>query len=133
MKFPKFLRTPYFTEYLQWLFLTISGFQPATLLKKKFPQRCFSMKFAKFLRTSFDRTPPDDCFISLSVNFKKFFRTSLLQITFGKVLIFCLSCRILISRYSEKLFHRCFPSISYKSEQQPFENAYLLKILENYL
>ena len=26
------------------------------------------MNFAKFLRTSFDRTPPDDCFFCLSVN-----------------------------------------------------------------
>ena len=33
MKFAKFLRAPYFTEYLQWLPLAVSGFQPATLLK----------------------------------------------------------------------------------------------------
>ena len=25
-----FLRTPYFTEHLQWLLLKVSGFQPAT-------------------------------------------------------------------------------------------------------
>ena len=30
----KYLRTPYFTERLQWLYLTVSDFQPATLLKK---------------------------------------------------------------------------------------------------
>ena len=34
IKFAKFLGTPYFTEHLQWLFLTVSGFQPATLLKR---------------------------------------------------------------------------------------------------
>ena len=34
------------------------------------------MNLAKFLGTSFDRAIPDDCFLSLSVNFE-FFRTSL--------------------------------------------------------
>ena len=29
------------------------------------------MNFAKFLRASFDRTPPDDCFLSFSVNFDR--------------------------------------------------------------
>ena len=133
MKFAKFLRIPYFTDHLQWLFLTISGFQPATSLKKRFPQKCFSLNFAKFLRASFDRTPPDDCFLSLSVNFKKFFRTSLLQITSEKLFISCTSCRISTSRYSEKLFHKCFSIILYKSEKQPFEGIHSLKIFENYL
>ena len=77
VKFANFFRTTYFTEHLQWLFLTVSGFHPATLLKKRFPQRRFSVNFAKYLRTFFDRTSLDDC-LSLSVNFKKFFRTSLL-------------------------------------------------------
>ena len=49
----KFLRTPCFTEYLQWLLLTVSGFQPATLLKKRLQQRCFSVNFENVLRTSF--------------------------------------------------------------------------------
>ena len=40
----------------------------ATLLKKRLRQRCLSVNFAKFLRTSFDRTPPDDCLLCLSVN-----------------------------------------------------------------
>ena len=31
----------------------VSGFQPATLLKKRLRQRCFSVTFAKRLRTSF--------------------------------------------------------------------------------
>ena len=52
VKFVKFLETPYFAEYLQWLLLTISGFQPPTLLKKRLPQ-CFSVSFTKLLRTSF--------------------------------------------------------------------------------
>ena len=53
VKFAKFLRTPCFTEHLEWLFLKVSGFQCATLIKKRLWQRCFSVSFAKFLRTSF--------------------------------------------------------------------------------
>ena len=45
---PLATRLPYFTEYLQWLLLTVSDFQPTTLLKKRFPQNCFSLNFAKF-------------------------------------------------------------------------------------
>ena len=56
VKSAKFLRTPYFTEHLQWLLSIVSGFQPATLLKKRFRQKCFSVNLAKFLRTSFDRS-----------------------------------------------------------------------------
>ena len=51
---------------------------PACNLKNRFPRRCFSVNFAKILGTTFDRTPLDDFPLSLFVNFKKFFRTSLL-------------------------------------------------------
>ena len=74
----QFLRTPCFTEHLQWLLLTVSGFQPAAYLKMRFWQGCSSVNFTKVLRTSFDRTPADDCLLSLSVNFEKFFRIALL-------------------------------------------------------
>ena len=53
MKFAKFLRTPCFTEHLQWLPLTVPGFQPEALLKKRLQQRCFSVNFAKFFRIYF--------------------------------------------------------------------------------
>ena len=62
-----FLRAPSFPEHLQWLLLRVSGIQPAALLKKGLQQRRFSVNFAKFLRLSFNRTPPDDCFLCLSV------------------------------------------------------------------
>ena len=129
----KFLRTPYFTEHLQWLLLTILGFQPAALLKKWLRETCFSVNFANFLKTSFDRTPPDDCFPYLSVSFEKFFRTLLLQSTSGKLFISCTSCRISTTRYCKKLFHRWFSSILYTNEMKPFEGVHLLKIPESYL
>ena len=41
------------------LFLNkIAAFKPATLLKKRLRHRCFPLDFAKFLGTSFYRTPP---------------------------------------------------------------------------
>ena len=48
-----FSRKLCFTEHLQWLLLTVSGFQSVTLLKKSLRQRYFLVSFAKFLRTSF--------------------------------------------------------------------------------
>ena len=66
------LRTPFLTEHFQWLLLADSGFQPAALLKKGLQQRRFSVRFAKFLRTSFYRTPPDDCFLCLPVILRSF-------------------------------------------------------------
>ena len=48
-----FLRTPFFTEPLQWLLLTVLGFQPAALLKKGLQQTRFSVNFAKFLEHLF--------------------------------------------------------------------------------
>ena len=66
------LRTPFLTEHFQWLLVIVSGFQPAALLKKGLQQRRFSVRFAKFLRTSFYRTPPDDCFLCLPVILRSF-------------------------------------------------------------
>ena len=35
-----FSKTPIFTEHLQWLLLTVSGFQPTALLKKRLGEKC---------------------------------------------------------------------------------------------
>ena len=67
-----FLRAPFFTEPLQWLLLTVSGFQPAALLKNGLQQTHFTVNFAKFLRTSFYRTPPDNYFLCLPVILRSF-------------------------------------------------------------
>ena len=85
--------------------------------KRNSDKLVFSVNLAKFLSISFDRTSLDDCFLCLSVNFEKFFRTPILWSTSGKLLISCTSCRISTCRYSKKLFHRCFSSILYKKEK----------------
>ena len=92
MNLTKLLRTPFLQNsskrplltLFYWpspLLLTVSDFQPAI----RFRQRCFSVNFAKFWKTYFDRTPPDDCFFSLSVNFENFSRTTLLYSTSEKL------------------------------------------------
>ena len=58
-----FWNTTPFTEHFQWLLLTVSGFQPATLLKKRLQQRRFSVNFA----ICFDKTPPGECLCYLRI------------------------------------------------------------------
>ena len=61
------LRASFFTEHLQWLLLTVSGFQAATSLRMGLQQIRFSVNFAKFLRTF-----PDDCFLCFPVILRSF-------------------------------------------------------------
>ena len=74
VKFAKFLRSPFSIFYKTSPVTTSDSFRfPAgTLSKKRHRQGCFSVNFAKFLRTSLDRTPLGECFLCLSVNFEKF-------------------------------------------------------------
>ena len=53
-------------------------FPAATLLKNRLQERYISVNFAILLRTCFDRTPPDGCFLCLSVNFEKLLRAPVL-------------------------------------------------------
>ena len=71
-------------------------------VKKENLAKMFSCEFKKFLRTSFDGTPPDDCYLCLSENFEKLFRKPLLHSKFFQ---------ISATRYSKKLFHKWFSRI----------------------
>ena len=50
----------------------------------------FFCEFCKIFKNSFffDRTPPNDCFLCLSVNFETFFRTVFFQSILGKLLFY---------------------------------------------
>ena len=100
------LRTLFFTEHLQQLLLIVSGFQPAALLKNELQQRSFSVNFGKFLKTSFCRTPPHDCFLCLPVilSFSDhlFHRASL-----GKCLFYVQDAEFQPPE-TIKVFHECF-------------------------
>ena len=47
-------------------------FPPVAFLKKGLQKRRFSVRFTKFLRTSFYKTSPDDCFLCLPVILRSF-------------------------------------------------------------
>ena len=59
-------------------------------IKKETPEKIFFCEFCKIFKNiiPFDRTPLDDCFLRLSVNFEAFFRTPLLKSTSGKLLFY---------------------------------------------
>ena len=62
-------------------------FPASNFIEKETPEKIFFSEFCKIFKNifSFDRTPPDDCFVCLSVNLE-FFRTLFLQSTSGKLL-----------------------------------------------
>ena len=84
------LMTSYSDPYFQ-LSSDSFRFPACNFIKKEMPAK---MNFVKFLRTTFDRSPPNDFFLSLSVNFEKFLRTPLLKSTSEKLLFSCTSCAI---------------------------------------
>ena len=53
-------------------------FPACNFIKKETLGNMFFVNFANFLRVFFDRAPPDDCFLCLSVNFETLFRIFLL-------------------------------------------------------
>ena len=72
-------KKPFFKDHLQWLLLTVSGYQPAPLLKEGLQKRRFSVIFAKFLRISFCRTSFSGWLLLVfTCNFEKFFRSLIL-------------------------------------------------------
>ena len=119
MKFAKFLRKPYFTEHPQWLLLTVSGFQ--------IPAKIFFLKFGKFLRTSYDRTPPDDGFLSLYVNFDNFFRI------FHRAPLRNYLFHVQVAKFQPAdTVKGCFAG-AFQEREVDIQGVHLLKIFENYL
>ena len=109
-------------------------FSACNFIEEETPEKLFCCEFCKNFKNifSFDRTPPDNCFLCLSVNFETFFR-KLLYRALGENAILCTSCRISTTGHSKNLFHRCLPSILCKIEKQPFEGVHLLRIPANCL
>ena len=65
-------------------------FPACNFIKKRLRQGCFSVNFAEIFKNifSFDRAPPDGCFLYLFVKCQKFSRTLLLESTSGKLLFY---------------------------------------------
>ena len=89
-------------------------FPPAALLKKGLQQRRFSVRFAKFLRTSFYKTPPDDCFLCLPVILRSFSDHLFYRAPLGTCLFHAQVAEF--PPPDTKVFHKCFSSTLYKYE-----------------
>ena len=65
-------------------------FPASNFIEKETPEKIFFSEFCKIFKNifSFDRAPPDECFLCLSVNFETCFRTLLLQSTLRKLLFY---------------------------------------------
>ena len=108
-------------------------FPACNFIKKETPEKMFFCELCKIFKNIFslERTPPDGCFLCLSVNFDTFLEH------LGETAILCTGCRISTTRYTKKqvlfkvLFHRRFSSILYKTEK--FEGLHSFKIPENSL
>ena len=107
-----FLRKPLFTEHLQWLLLTVSGFQPAILLKKRLQQRRFSVNFVKILRQSINRTPPAGLLLLVYIceSWEVFQITSFIELIL-KTAYFMYKLQNFKHQIQQNVFHQCFSSI----------------------
>ena len=84
-------------------------FPASNFIEEETPEKIFFSEFCKIFKNifSFDRTPPDDCFLSLSVNFETFFNTSFIE-HLEETAILCTSCWISTTRYSKNYFTDAF-------------------------
>ena len=92
-------------------------FLACRFIRKKPRQRYFSVNFAKFFRTFFffGRTPPNDSFLCLSVNFEKFSEHFFYRAP--PVSCYFMSKLQNLTKYSRKLLYRCFSRILYKIDK----------------
>ena len=129
VKFSKFLKASCFKEYLV---AASEGFRfPACIFRRRrLWKRCFVVNFAKFIRKffSFDTTPPDDCFLRLSVNFEMFFRTLLLQSTSGKLLFYVRVVEFQLTDTVKNYFTGAFQAIYTRSRCSHSKELIYLKI-----
>ena len=93
----------------------------------------FFCEFCKIFKNifSFDRAPPADCFLCLSVNFETFFRDTSFIEYLWETAILCIRCRISTTRYSKKNYFtgafQAFHTRSRKSHSKVFTYLKSLK------
>ena len=96
-------------------------FLPADLLKRRLRQKHFFCDFCKTFKNIFWQSTTRWL---LLVFIWEFWEVSQNTCFIEQVIS---SYRISTTRYSEKLFHKCFSSILYKKNKQPFEDVKILK------
>ena len=91
-------------------------FPPAAFLKKGLQQRRFSVRFAKFLRTSFYRTLPDDCFLCLPVILRSFSDHLFFRAPLGNSLFHVQVAEIQPLSKIKRILHALFKSLIRKQD-----------------
>ena len=94
-------------------------FPACNFIKKETQKGHFYVNFAKFLRISFERTPRNDCFLSLSMNFEKF-SEHLWETAYFMYKLQLFNHQTQQKNISQMLF---------KTRKLPFEGVHLLKML----
>ena len=97
-------------------------FQPAILSKKRLPQIYFSVNFAKFLKTSFDRTPP---WILRSFSEHDFYRPLL-----GNCLFYVQVVEFQPTEKVKKYFTDAFQAFSIRTRKKPWKLS-VKKLIRN--
>ena len=92
-------------------------FPPAALFKKGLQQRRFSVRFAKVLRTSFYKTPPDDCFLCLPVILRSFSDHPFFRAPLGNSLFHVQVAEFQQPDKIKKYFTRAFQALNTKARR----------------
>ena len=103
-------------------------FPACIFIKKGTPVKMFSVNFAKFLRTSFCRTPPDGCFLCLPVILRSFSDHLFHRAPLGNCLLvppyFMYKFRISTNRYNKKYFTTAFQAL-YTKTRRSYSEAFI--------
>ena len=130
VKFANMLRTSCCTDLLQWLLLTVSGFQPVSLLKERLSQIRFSVNFEKLLTAYFDKTPRDDCSCIYLWVLKSFSQQLVYRAPMGNCLF-----HVQVAKFQppDIVYNYFISAFRAFHTRRPFEDLNLLKIPETYV
>ena len=92
-------------------------FPACNFIEKEIPAKMFFCEFCKIFKNIFWQNTSGWLLLVFICEFWDVFQNTSFIEHLGETAILCTSCRISTTRYSKKLFHRCFSSILYKNEK----------------
>ena len=113
-----FSKTPFFTEHLQWLLLTVSGFQPTALLKKRLGERCLSVNFEKIFENIFCQNTSGWLLLVFVCELWEVFQITSFIEHLWETAYFIYKFNFNHHTYNKQVFHMYFSSISYKKKKK---------------
>ena len=92
------------------LFLNVAGLKACNCTKKKLQNRCFPVKFAKFLRTTLAATSEfcsSSCIITVSVTITRFISNECIKVNAWSIVWYYIHSKIMIKLASQQKFQNC--------------------------